>query len=253
MSKVEKGKFHWQLNWKVLVFAGLFLPILLRLGFWQLERAEEKKQLLNRYNARQISAVEPFESIDHQADRQYLKVAIAGTVRTNPTLLLDNRVRQGKPGFEVINIVDTREGPVLVNRGWIQANLDRSLLPQVESLAVPEDGRLQGYLYLSPGKQLMLGEDIWDPKAAIAVIQNAEPEAVSGKMGEAFYPYTLRLAKSAGGLIADWPIVNVAPGKHTGYAVQWFAMAVTLVLLSLAANSNFYEWLKKRHANGISE
>ena len=32
----------WQADWRTTAFTLLFLPVFVRLGFWQLERAEEK-------------------------------------------------------------------------------------------------------------------------------------------------------------------------------------------------------------------
>jgi len=38
----------------------------------------------------------------------------------------------------------------------------------------------------------------------------------------------------------------VQPSKHTGYAVQWFAMALVLLIMAVIANSNLADWLKQR-------
>ena len=85
----------------------------------------------------------------------------------------------------------------------------------------------------------MLGEDIWKPGNGPVIIQNASPELISEKLGQKFYDYHLRLeADSPGALETGWVIVNVQPSKHTGYAVQWSALAVALIILGLFANSN---------------
>mgnify|MGYP000143624448 CR=1 FL=1 len=62
--------------------------------------------------------------------------------------------------------------------------------------------------------------------------------------------YQLRLDQdSPGALQTGWAAVSVQPAKHTGYAVQWFVMALVLLLMTLIANSNLVEWLKQRSAN----
>ena len=41
-------------------------------------------------------------------------------------------------------------------------------------------------------------------------------------------------------------MVNVTPAKHTGYAVQWFAMAFALGIIFIFFNTNLAELLKRR-------
>ena len=50
-----------------------------------------------------------------------------------------------------------------------------------------------------------------------------------------------------------WTTVAVQPQKHTGYAVQWFAMALTLLIMTIVANSNIVSWLKKEPTNNLSD
>lgn len=38
-------------GWKVLVFAGVFLPVFVALGFWQLDRAQQKRLILQGFEA----------------------------------------------------------------------------------------------------------------------------------------------------------------------------------------------------------
>ena len=67
------------------------------------------------------------------------------------------------------------------------------------------------------------------------------------------YPYSVRLdADSPGALTVDWPLVNMAPEKHRAYAVQWFCMALALLLIFLWRSSNVGAWLKQRRSQGSS-
>jgi cytochrome oxidase assembly protein ShyY1 len=64
---------------------------------------------------------------------------------------------------------------------------------------------------------------------------------------EEFYFYQLRLdSDSIGALDTGWVTVAVQPEKHIGYAVQWFAMALVLMIMTLIANSNFGSWIKRK-------
>ena len=61
--------------------------------------------------------------------------------------------------------------------------------------------------------------------------------------GEVF-PYVLRLDReSPAALTVDWRVVNVQPDKHTGYAVQWFAMAAVLAVFYILRSSNLWQLL----------
>ena len=237
-SQQQKISFQWQWNWKILLFVAFFLPVLVYLAFWQVSRADEKQQLLKTYDQRKIDAPITLAELSKSADQLYVRVKVTGEYDNRSPLLLDNRVRRGRPGYEVISPFQTTEGQwLLVNRGWVEASLDRSVLPEITEFT--EQVVLTGYLYQSPGKQIMLGEDNWAVGAGAKVIQNAAPDKVSEKLGNIFYDYHLRLrADSPGAYETGWIIVNVQPGKHTGYAVQWGALALALIILSIFANSN---------------
>tara|TARA_R110001592_G_scaffold356278_2_gene657877 strand:- start:2157 stop:2933 length:777 start_codon:yes stop_codon:yes gene_type:complete len=238
--------FQWQLNWKVLVFTAIFLPITVSLSFWQVARAEEKRSLLEAHHQREIAQPVTLEDISESEDRDYLRVIVTGEYDNRSPLLLDNKVRHGLPGYEVISPFRTNLGQwILVNRGWIKGSRDRAILPKIEE--VVGEVQLTGYLYRSPGKQLMLGDDTWQLKEGPTVIQNPAPEEIASKLSLVLYDYSLRLdADVLGALETGWILVSIQPGKHTGYAVQWAALTVVLIILTLFANSNLGEVIRVR-------
>ena len=248
-SQQQKTSFQWQWNWKILLFVAFFLPALVYLAFWQVSRSEEKQQLLETYNQRGTDEPVALTEISKSIDQLYVRVKVTGRYDNHSPLLLDNRVRRGRPGYEVISPFQTMEGQwLLVNRGWVEASLDRRVLPEITE--VKEPVVLTGYLYQSPGKQVMLGEDNWAVGAGPKVIQNAAPDNVSEKLGKVFYDYHLRLeTDSPGAYETGWMIVNVQPGKHTGYAVQWGALALALIILSIFANSNLGVVIRRLREN----
>lgn len=241
-----KNSFQWQWNWKILLFTGIFFPITLSLAFWQLERADEKQALLETYRQKKIAAPVSIAEAMKLPNQQYVRARVEGEYDNLSPLLIDNQVRKGRPGYEVISPFKSSQGGwLLVNRGWLPGGLDRSVLPDVD--AVPGSLTLVGYLYRSPGKQLMLGEDNWREGDGPKIIQNAAPKNVSEKLAIPFHDYTLRLdAGMPGALETGWQVVNVVPGMHTGYAVQWAALSLALLILSLFANSNLGAVLKRR-------
>ncbi|MCK9502714.1 MAG: SURF1 family protein [Porticoccaceae bacterium] len=234
----HRVSFQWQINIAMLIFAAIFLPLTISLGFWQLQRAEEKQALLAEYGARKTAAPAAVASLDPSEDHQYRRVKVRGHLINDRTLLLENRVRNGQPGFEVITPVeiDPQQPWIWVNRGWIAGSLHRAELPQIP----PVKGGLvlHGHLYRALDKPFTVGEEVWRERWP-QVLQNFDDALLAERLGKTFFPYTLRLDQdSPAALATGWDIVNLIPEKHKGYAVQWFAMAVALVILSLFANSN---------------
>jgi len=225
----------------------MFLPLLLVLGFWQLQRADEKQAILNQYQTnRQLPPVIEIQTLDFSQDQQYRLAWIRGELDNNRAIILDNRVKSGRPGYEILHAVDVpgSDQKLLLNRGWVAADLDRTILPDFPSLT--GNNQLRGYLYqtLEGGYQL---DDrvttIADRPTRVGWITVERAEQL---FGQPFYPYQLRLDQdSPGALLTGWPTVSVRPEKHIAYAVQWFAMALTLSILTLIANSNLMSVLKK--------
>lgn len=228
---------RYQFDWKLTLLVLLLLPVLLRLGFWQLSREAEKRELQALYEQRLGSVPVSIENLNPQADLQYQPVLLQGSFDNERYFLLDNRIHRGRVGFEAIVPFVTRQGLlVFVNRGWLPSTGDRTRLPVVDP--APGELRLEGNVYVPLGEALVLGESrpgtTW-PK----LIQEADSAAAlaaqwDASTGVAVFPWTVRLAEGSPAVLErNWTVVNTGPEKHRGYAVQWFAMALALVLLYL--------------------
>ena len=144
--------FEWQPNVKIVVFSLLLFPLLIALGFWQLERAEEKREILKEFNLNQQLPPATFEDLTVERNHQYRSIWLTGKLDGERRVFLDNRVKYGKPGYEVVEAMTVSEfyskgkqQLVLVNRGWVPASLDRRILPSINSMK--GDLQLRGTLY----------------------------------------------------------------------------------------------------------
>jgi len=241
--------FLWQPNKKLLLLSLCLFPLLITLGFWQLDRADEKQRIVEQHRTNQQAPPAAVQDLAAADNLQYRSAWLQGQLDGDRRLILDNRVRNGRPGYEILEAL-TVEGlgkKILVNRGWVPASLDRSKLPDVESLV--GTAPLRGSLYQTLGGYRLddgIGRATEWP-TRVGWVSAARAEEL---YGEAFFPYQLRLDQdSPGALQTGWAAVSVQPAKHTGYAVQWFVMALVLLLMTLIANSNLVEWLKQRSAN----
>ncbi len=241
--------FHWQGNPKILSFVAFFLPLTIGLGFWQLDRAEGKRDILAELQARQNLPALTNETLDASPASHLRQVALRLSLDSGERhILLANSLLGGTVGYEVIAIGRSPQlpSPVLVNRGWVQASLDRSQMPEVET---PRGEQLfQGVWYCSQDNPM-----IEDRPAEIswpAILYELNPTSISSLFGEPVpSACALRLdAASPYAFVANWTIINQSVEKHIGYAVQWFLMATALIILALFANSNLGDLLRGRSA-----
>jgi cytochrome oxidase assembly protein ShyY1 len=240
----EPESFQWQPNWKSLAFVAVFLPLTIALGLWQLDRADQKRELQSSFRARQAAPPAPLSELPGAERDTYTRVSARGQYDNDHNILLDNRIRRGRPGYEVVTPLRMVTGEwVLVNRGWIAGGLDRGTLPDIPR--IPGTVTVTGLLYRSPGEPFSLGEEHWRERWP-QVIQNLEFGTIAEKLGRDLPGFTVRLAPRApGALETGWPTINVQPEKHTAYAVQWFALALALLVLGIFANSNLGRWLRR--------
>lgn len=219
------------------LFVALMVPLMIGLGFWQLSRAAEKAALAADFDAKQARAPVPLNGLQDLGEEAfaYLPVQATGTFRSGRYFLLDNRIRQGRFGNEVIAVFEPAgsEMAVLVNRGWVPADPARReepTVPEVEGVVT-----IEGYVYVAPGEPLLLApqqlETGW-PKRVQAVEMDLMAAALGRPRGGGLFPHPVRLESgSPGALAAYWQVVNTSPERHTGYAVQWFTMAGVLALI----------------------
>lgn len=211
------------------VLVALLLPLLIWLGFWQLQRAEEKSALVERYTAysqEQPVSLTELQSADSPA---YRRVHIHGQFDAQHSVLLDNRTRDGQAGIELLQPFYDQDSQLwlLVNRGW-QAWPDRRQAP---SLSTPNTlVSLYGWVYQSQGASLQLKPDVITQRWP-ALLNQLQPQQLWQQLGRDGFAYEIRLEPGPAALRADWPVVALSPEKHLGYAVQWFALALALLVL----------------------
>lgn len=210
---------------------------LARLGFWQLERAEQKRE---RHNAYTLAASAPslnLDNLDRNASDSYLWRPTKMFGRFHDShVLLDNRSLNGRIGYEVLSPFTTDGGRVvLVNRGWLPLTGSRAEVP---ALAVGDDDfSLAGYLADVPVVGIALNDEAsraeWLNPQTLRV-QRVDIAGLAALLGHDLWPLVLYLdPDQAGALTVDWQPPGDGSSRHTAYAVQWFAMAAVLASIGL--------------------
>jgi surfeit locus 1 family protein len=216
----------------------LLLPLLLGLGTWQLDRAAFKRALLDTYAVR--GADRPVNSLPRALDPEawrFRRVALGGRFDDAHALLLDNRTYRGMAGYHLLTPLRLDDGRgVLVNRGWAPRGRTRDDLPPIAHRA----GRVTvaGQLDTPPASGLSVGPDGPEASGWPRVVQRLDLDALARELGYPLLP--LLLLEGAGGeaeLVRDWRPVVMGPARHTGYAVQWFALALALLVIYVVVNT----------------
>jgi surfeit locus 1 family protein len=215
------------------------LVLLMSLGFWQLDRAEQKRVLLQAYGDRPTDAAIRIESdFNPGPDWRYRRAQVIGAYEPDHQFLLDNRVYQGRVGYHVLTPLRLARGNavVLVNRGWVPQGATRADLPPLPA-PTEREFSAEGLIDFPPHKVFVLGEGEDRDPGWPKVLQQVRLELQAQQLGVRLLPMVLLLDKDqAGGFVRDWNPVVVGPERHVGYAVQWFALAAALVILYLWVN-----------------
>lgn len=208
------------------------------------------------------SELDPDAPEGDAANAAHRPVIVTGRFDDEHEVLLRGRTFEGRPGYHVLTPLildgDGEGRAVLVDRGWVPYRVDDPALP---SYAPPKGTvRVRGRLMpeADPPEGFLAGLAPRDPPTGeLEVVARADADRLQGQI-----PYTLDsylieaesiesvagpAASDAGGEDAGnggteggevgdalLPIVppppGPEPGPHVGYAVQWFAFALTAAI-----------------------
>ncbi len=209
----------------------------LALANWQLGRAREKEALIAAFDAGGGEAVPLSVAAPAELPR-YQRVTVAGRYEPGRQVLLDNMPSaSGQAGYRVLTPFRREDGGplVLVDRGWVPLGADRSRRPDVAVGGEPRavTGRLDGL----PVPGLRLGEARAPDSAGWPLVLNfpvtADLEAALGEPVEA--RILLLDADQPDGYERAWrPSMGFPPERHLGYAIQWLALALVVLVAFVA-------------------
>jgi surfeit locus 1 family protein len=215
------------------------LTLFVSLGSWQWNRGAAKRLLWDQfeYSAQAVYSARP-PALDSLP--RYSRIAFSARYRPEKQFLLDNRINNGRPGYEVLTPAETSDGRwILVNRGWIPFSGYRDRLPDV-SMQGGAVATISGYVDELPSAGLASGrapparDDLW-PK----VTSYPTPQELENALGESITHRIVLLDRSIAGYgdyVRAWSPAGLSPDRHFSYAIQWWGFAVVLLVIYFGLN-----------------
>ncbi len=218
---------------RMTLLALVVVPASVALGFWQLDRAAEKRELENARLASYGALPVGEQALTSLAD--FARIRLVGHYDAEHQFFVDNHTRHGVPGYLVVTPFVTVAGRhVLTNRGWVAAPAGREALPAPTTPA--DQLTVEGVRWPDTRSALGPSTDTWPaswPKRVqyLDVGRMADSLADGAQGARRPLLIELRLDEGQPGSLA--PILvgeEMTPARHTGYAVQWFGLAITLAI-----------------------
>ena len=233
---VGKKLFTWRWLLTTLLTIAAVL-VLVRLGFWQLDRLEQRRE----YNASVRAQIDkaPLDLNAHASDpyltgMQYRHVTVKGTFDFSQQLVIRNQVHDGQPGMDLmtpLKIEGTHQA-VLVDRGWIP--LEDLARERWKKYDEPGLLTLTGIFRSSQAASGPFGQT--DPKEGhLEAVTFANLERIQKQVDLPLLPVYIQEtsggSQTSAGLPARVePVFDLSEGPHEGYALQWFTFAAILTV-----------------------
>jgi surfeit locus 1 family protein len=212
-------------SWLPLLIGTILVIQFTGLGAWQISRGFEK-----RADQQLFKDETGFATWQHGMEvRPYQRLQATGEYDSEHQFLLENIIVNSRRGYYVITpLIGLSEEPaLLVNRGWIEKTGEPVDLSRLDLPAGPLTVR--GRAGSLPRAGMKMGEavnagDDW-PKGAVY----PSSEEVAAALGREVQPFVLLMDHDeTHGFFRHWVPTEFGPGKHFGYALQWFAMGAVL-------------------------
>jgi surfeit locus 1 family protein len=206
----------------------LGVALTLSAAYWQFQRAAEKERLRAEFETRRAAPelvipgpLPPLEAV------RFRRVRATGVLLADRMIYLDNRVRDGVAGYEVIVPLRLAGGgrSILVNRGWVARAALRTDLPRV-----PLPGgtvTLSGMAVVPPERVFELAAQTVEGR----IWQNLVLDRYRALIGLDVADFVIQQeSEAADGLLRRWEAPRFGAERHRSYAYQWLFFAALIVI-----------------------
>ena len=230
-----------------LLVTVICIPLFIKLGLWQYNKAQQKQKIHNAYDQAKLEVSIPFplgiigSKVFDEDFWKYKKVIVRGVYETKYQLLLDNQVEGDRVGYHVITPLKIENSTeyVLINRGWILAKDTHTDLPV---FTTPNGVQtITGQVWV-PSKKIFSLESKSDSSGTTVLNAQQQWQMVWQNMDMDKYQHSVPFAVSelafkldqssqAGGFVRNWQIPVERITNNLGYAYQWFGFAFATLLI----------------------
>jgi len=202
------------------VFVIFFISVFVALGSWQIVRLNWKLSLISEI---ENSLKNPPVELAQSNKKNYLKIKTSGSIDLDKQIYLYNLNDNGTQGFEVINPIFIDEENFLINRGWIPFEKKNT-----EEINFFDENNIIGTLKLQGRKNIFkpdneIEENYWF---------SLNREDILKFTGKEFSEYIIYLDGKYQFPKPKKITANIS-NNHKKYAITWFSLAISILLLYL--------------------
>ncbi len=202
----------------ILIF--FFISVFITLGTWQIFRLNWKLQLISQIES---SLKKPPVDLSISIKKDYLKITTEGTINFKKQIYLYNLNDKGEPGFEIINPLKVNNENFLLNRGWIPFEKKNK-----EEINIFDEKIIVGVLKKQSKASIFKPEN--------DILNNywftLNRDDIFKFTGQKFSPFVIYL-NSNNQIPIPKKITSKISNNHKKYAITWFSLAISILLLYL--------------------
>ena len=227
-------------SWLLAALITLMALVMVGLGFWQLDRLGQRRAQNALITARLAAAPVDLNQAPAADLPEYQPVRLRGTYDFSQEIVLRNRAHLGSPGVHVLTPLrlSGSDQAVLVDRGWIPYT---DAAPEDRLAYPPPQGEVTLTGLVRPPQQREFAFLPADPTLSPAQPRvdawfRVDLDQIQDQMPYPLLPFYVEASPGPdpSQLPMSSPALDLSEGPHLGYAIQWFAFALILVVGSLA-------------------
>lgn len=236
--------------WRSTLLVLAAMVVMVRLGFWQLARLEERRAFNAEVTARLEQAPltltgETVIDAERVAELKYRSAKVRGEYDHTQEIVLKNQNWRGHPGLHLITplVIAGSDRAMLIDRGWIP--YEAAAPENWGKYAEPGVVEVTGMVHLTqatPGAETSPPQD-WQ-KAWFRV----DIDRLQKQISYPLLPIYLQQAPGPGQVAERMPYraeeqIVLSEGSHLSYAIQWFSF-------TLIAGVGYIHFVRKNTAKG---
>ena len=202
------------------VFVIFFILVFVSLGTWQIIRLNWKNNLIFEIENSFKNPPVELSNINHE---NYLRVKTSGDIDFEKQIYLYNLNENGTPGFEVINPLSVNQKHYLINRGWIP--FEKKGMQEINEF---DEKNIVGTLKLQGRKNIFKPDNDIEKNYWFSL----DREDIMKFTGKEFSKYIIYLNGDYKFPKPKKITANIS-NNHKKYAITWFSLAISILLLYL--------------------